>query len=230
MRVTAEMQTPSGTIPLEMSPKADDAMESGLSAGASLQHIVRFDLMEEGNHVLAVSLSYSETKMSETGQSATQGRARSFRKLYQFIAQPCLSVRTKASDLPSFNTVDDRESTRDLSRFALEAQLENMADGPILLEELSFHAKPAFASKSLNWDAPESNDVVPELPSLTPRETTQVAFLIEEQEVNGSDGEPRAKELTPDGRTILGQLTIHWRSAMGNPGLLSTGWLSSRKK
>lgn len=100
-----------------------------------MQRIVQFPLREEGNHVLAVSVSYTETDGPD-GQ-ATSGRMRSFRKLYQFLAQPCVSVRTKASELPP-REVDDRTlgpyGKVKLIRFALEAQLENVGEGAITLE------------------------------------------------------------------------------------------------
>lgn len=151
VRIIAEMQTPSQVVSLELSPPEEDSQSGGLTKSQSLQKIVRFDLKEEGNHVLAVSVSYTETTMAQQGQetaggivgggggSATQaasGRVRTFRKLYQFIAQPCLSVRTKATELAPLE-VDNRAlgpygKTR-LLRYALEAQLENVGDGAISL-------------------------------------------------------------------------------------------------
>jgi len=57
----------------------------------------------------------------------------------------------------------------------------------------------------------------------------QVAFLLEEQP--GSDeavGE--IEKLAPgDTRTVLGILSIQWRTALGDRGTLSTGWLTSRR-
>src|ERR1700753_4075284 len=61
VRILAEMQTPSQVVPLELFPSGDEAQLHGLEKGQSFQQIVRFDLKEEGNHILAVSLSYSET-------------------------------------------------------------------------------------------------------------------------------------------------------------------------
>lgn len=137
----AEMQTPSQVVPLDFSLSGEEAPSNGLAKSESFQKIVHFDLKEEGNHVLAVSVSYTETLMSPTreplgGIQAASGRVRTFRKLYQFIAQPCLSVRTKTSELPPLE-VDNRSlgpygKTR-LFRFALEAQLENVGDGTIVL-------------------------------------------------------------------------------------------------
>lgn len=226
VKLIAEMQTPSQTVPLELTPDHDEAGRSGLLPGESLQKVVRFDLREEGSHVLAVSLSYSENILSKSANSASGGRVRSFRKLYQFLAQPCLSVRTKASDLPSLDTSNDRRQSAKLSRYALEAQLENLADGPITLDNLTFDAKSPFKSTSLNWDIPNLDSKRATAPTLAPREVTQVAFFIDEDPPGARD---KAKEFTKDGRAILGVLTIRWRSAFGDPGILSTGWLTSRR-
>lgn len=153
VRILAEMQTPSQVFPLDLKPaesddeKHDDTALSrpaagGLDYGQSLQKIVQFDLKEEGNHILAVSVSYTETlhadtTLATTAVAASGGRVRTFRKLYQFIAQPCLSVRTKASELTPAE-VDNKSlgpygKTR-LLRFALEAQLENVGDGSVVIE------------------------------------------------------------------------------------------------
>jgi trafficking protein particle complex subunit 13 len=140
VRILAEMQTPSQVFPLDLKPTEEDEVpkrEEGLDYGQSLQKIVQFDLKEEGNHILAVSVSYTETLMAEDAVHAASGRVRTFRKLYQFIAQPCLSVRTKASELPPME-VENKSlgpygKTR-LFRFALEAQLENVGDGTVVIE------------------------------------------------------------------------------------------------
>lgn len=145
------MQTPSQSIPLSLSPPGEGAesQPDSLEKGGSIQKIVRFDLKEEGNHILAVNVSYTETALAAkdgslssastggAGHVASGGRVRTFRKLYQFIAQPCLSVRTKASELPPLE-VENKAfgpygKTR-LLRYALEAQLENVGDGVIILE------------------------------------------------------------------------------------------------
>jgi len=233
VRINAEMQTPSQTIPLDLTPAEDDASKSGLSTGQSLQKIVRFDLKEEGSHILAVSVSYSETSISVKDNSAASGRVRTFRKLYQFIAQPCLSVRTKASDLPPSEIEDEAEKPSGkarLLRFALEAQLENLADEAITLEAVSLNPKPPFKSTSINWDVARDDLEKIELPILGPRDVMQVAFLLEQQKHDREGGEGVRRDLAKDGRAVLGQLSIQWRSAMGDPGFLSTGWLSTRRQ
>jgi hypothetical protein len=136
VRILAEMQTPSQVFPLDLKGSGDEAQTEGLGRGQSFQKIVQFDLKEEGNHILAVSVSYTETLMADNLHAAS-GRVRTFRKLYQFIAQPCLSVRTKASELAPLE-VDNKSlgpyGKSRLLRFALEAQLENVGDGPVVVE------------------------------------------------------------------------------------------------
>lgn len=139
------MTTPSSVAALELDPPSDTASSEGLKIGESLQKIVRFDLKEEGNHVLAVSVSYTETKIGSDSQAAS-GRVRTFRKLYQFVAQPCLSVRTKASELPPLE-VDNKSlgpygKTR-LLRYALEAQLENVGEGAVVVKVRIIPLDPA---------------------------------------------------------------------------------------
>ena len=130
VKIQGEMQTPSNPTgsPLELaSTEGEGGVEaegSGSPApGESLQRILRFELKEEGNHVLAVTVTYTETALGE-GKAAS-GRVRTFRKLYQFVAQQLLSVRTKAGELGQSNGV---------SRYLLEAQLENMGEAAVCLE------------------------------------------------------------------------------------------------
>lgn len=141
------MQTPSQVSSLDLEP-SDTNANDGLQKGQSLQKIVRFDLKEEGNHILAVSVSYTETLIGNDFQAAS-GRVRTFRKLYQFVAQPCLSVRTKSSELAPLE-VDNKSlgpygKTR-LLRFALEAQLENVGDGAVVIKVRLFTFTPTFLS------------------------------------------------------------------------------------
>ncbi|KAJ5179723.1 hypothetical protein N7492_002933 [Penicillium capsulatum] len=230
VRIVAEMQTPSSVATLDLEPSDDSAQSSGLQTGESLQKIVRYDLKEEGNHILAVSVSYSETRIGRDAQAAS-GRVRTFRKLYQFVAQPCLSVRTKASELPPLE-VDNKSlgpygKTR-LLRFALEAQLENVGDGAVVVKNTRLNPKSPFKSQSLNWDATVADESAP--PTLNPRDVLQVAFLVEQKECQPEGLEALQKDLRRDGRATLGQLSIEWRGAMGDKGFLTTGNLMSRKR
>ncbi|MCJ1468643.1 hypothetical protein MMC07_007272 [Pseudocyphellaria aurata] len=229
VKITAEMQAPSSTIPLDLIPTDEEASPSQLEPGESLQKIVRFELREEGNHVLAVSLTYSETTMSND-HSASSGRVRTFRKLYQFVAQPCLSVRTKVSEIQPGDAGGKKPNISN-QRFALEAQLENMADGPITLEEVVFRPKSPFQSTSINWDVARPDREPEGGPTLTPRDISQVAFLVEQpKQPDDQRGSTSSRESIKDGRTVLGQLNIRWRTTMGDMGFLSTGWLMARRR
>lgn len=241
VRIEAEMKTPSLTVPLDVAfssitaPATDafDPLEGGdgaehvlsgkgrdLVSGQSLQGIVEFHLKEEGSHVLAVTVSYTET-------GATSGRVRSFRKLYQFVARGCLVVRTKIGPLPepvTRSTTKGTEDTTKRKRWALEAQLENCGEDIILLDMVALNEKPWCQATSLNWDMGGEDDAVCEVenPMLAPGDVQQICFLVEEK------GLDSAQEVDPSGRLVMGMLSISWRSAMGNRGSLSTGWLGTR--
>jgi hypothetical protein len=131
------MQTPSTPAgsPLELAgPEGQDETQTSPGPGESLQKILRFELKEEGNHVLAVTVTYTETALAGEGKAAS-GRVRTFRKLYQFVAQQLLSVRTKAGELIAKDG---------MSRFLLEAQLENMGEGTVSFEVCCFLAYRCF--------------------------------------------------------------------------------------
>ncbi|KAL5120128.1 hypothetical protein ACEQ8H_001953 [Pleosporales sp. CAS-2024a] len=220
VRIQGDMQTPSNPAgsPLELagSPEQSDSTSPG--PGQSLQRILRFELKEEGNHVLAVTVTYTETALGE-GKAAS-GRVRTFRKLYQFVAQQLLSVRTKAGELTQQNG---------RSKYLLEAQLENMSEAAVCLEAVNVNPKPPLRCISLNWDAhaPGPGTGVDDAPILSPRDVVQVAFLLE----HAPDTDQSVSEdwaLLADSKRLLGQLAIQWRGALGDRGSLSTGWLTCR--
>jgi hypothetical protein len=64
-------------------------------------------------------------------------------------------------------------------------------------------------------------------PILSPRDVVQVAFLLDHQP--SDDDEEMAGSITEDNKRVLGQLAIQWRSALGDRGSLSTGWLTARR-
>ncbi|KAF2704830.1 hypothetical protein K504DRAFT_472143 [Pleomassaria siparia CBS 279.74] len=219
VRIQGDMQTPSAPTgsPLDLEgPEGEEDTSASPAPGESVQKILRFELKEEGNHVLAVTVTYTETALKGEGMAAS-GRVRTFRKLYQFVAQQLLSVRTKAGELSE-------------GKFLLEAQLENMGENAVSFEAVNVNAKPPFKSTSLNWDIHSPDTEPPHAPILNPRDVIQVAFLLEEQ-AGGDDAEKDAmgQVTAPDAKRILGQLAIQWRSALGDRGSLSTGWLTCRK-
>ena len=221
VRVQADMQTPStpNGIPLDLSSASE--VEPGkhgedVSPGESLQKILRFELKEEGNHVLAVTVTYTETSLASEGKP-TGGKVRTFRKLYQFVAQQLLSVRTKAGELGH-------------GRHLLEAQLENMGESPVSLEDVRVNPHEMYHARSLNWELDLSEEEAKHtiMPVLQAREVIQVAFLLEEKTGEKEGGEENQDQLS-DSRKVLGQLAIQWRTSLGDKGTLSTGWLTARR-
>jgi len=210
VRIKAEMKTPgvgAAVINLELGPP-DSPEDKGvdLAPGATLQKIVDFDLKEEGNHVLAVTVSYYEA-------TDVSGRTRTFRKLYQFICKASLIVRTKPGPLPL--------GKKGQRRWVLEAQLENCGEDAMRLEKVVMDLEPGLVYNDCNWEASGA-----QRPLLHPGEAEQVCFVVEEGV--GEDGvvDERARE--EDGRIVFGVLGIAWRGEMGNRGFLSTGKLGTR--
>ncbi|KAI5208063.1 hypothetical protein AUEXF2481DRAFT_32445 [Aureobasidium subglaciale EXF-2481] len=202
VQLSAELQVPSGSIALDL--EGPDTVEGQDTQPAqTLQRIVRHELREDGPHVLAVTVTYQETRDDATNK-------RTFRKLYQFVAQPALGVRTKVGDLAA------RKDVPNARRFVLEAQLENLTETPIVLEKAIVSTAQGLTSKSLNWTATDEN------PILSPQDVMQVAFTFEQTQ--GEDLDEK------NGRTVLAQLHVDWRSPMGEKGSLTTGWLGSRAR
>ncbi|KID91531.1 DUF974 domain-containing protein [Metarhizium guizhouense ARSEF 977] len=200
VRIDAEMKTP-GPGPAHRLPLASGA-PADLAAGETLQRVVSFDLKEEGNHVLAVTVSYYEA-------SETSGRTRTFRKLYQFMCKAGLVVRTKVGLLGGGSR----------KRWVLEAQLENCSQDVMQLEEVGMEAERGLRCEGCNWAEGER-------PVLHPGEVEQVCFVVVEEDEE--DEEESGADDDADGRVVFGVLGIGWRGEMGNRGFLSTGKLGTR--
>ncbi|KAH6656349.1 hypothetical protein BKA67DRAFT_551696 [Truncatella angustata] len=252
VRIEAEMKTPSSSSAAqklrlgssssvggqgqeEEGTEDDETKGTDLDPGKTLQRIVNFDLKEEGNHVLAVTVSYYEA-------TETSGRTRTFRKLYQFICKGSLIVRTKVGALPPArrrkkvqdNDEEDKENRaatddgdeKDKAgasggRWVLEAQLENCSEDVIQLDRIQLNLEPdsGMRYRDANWRVSGSAK-----PVLHPGEVEQVCFVVEED----SSASQRPKIDEKDGRIVFGVLGIGWRTEMGNRGFLSTGKLGAR--
>ncbi|EJP69143.1 DUF974 domain-containing protein [Beauveria bassiana ARSEF 2860] len=249
VRVEAEMKTPGQTkaqsLELGPAPSSQESAAVGAAAaaatdlapGGTLQKIVSFDLKEEGNHVLAVTVSYYEA-------AETSGRTRTFRKLYQFICKPSLIVRTKVGVLkapaPKKKKQQQQQQQPPLRRWVLEAQLENCSDDTMQLDRVVMELEPGLTCRDCNWTAGAgagsgSGSAGVQKPVLQPGEVEQVCFVIEtrrggnEEEEEDVDVVARARAAGgPDARVVFGVLGIGWRGEMGNRGFLSTGKLGTR--
>ena len=206
VRIVAELQTPSKDepIPLDLtSAEAEtDSGEKDMDPGTTLQRTVHHDLKDEGQHVLAVTVSYTET-LSDGSGGASGGRARTFRKLYQFVAQQLIVVRSKIKPMKQRGPEESR-------RWILEAQLENVGETSVAVKRVWANEDEGVRAKPLDGSV-ERETVV-----LKPQDVEQIMFVLE--------GDGMAES---GGRTLV-QLNIEWRSAMGEKGGVTTGWLASR--
>ncbi|KAI0392722.1 hypothetical protein F5Y17DRAFT_467331 [Xylariaceae sp. FL0594] len=222
VRIEAEMKTPSASTPQKLvlqpteqepeSERSDGGKQSvgtDIEPGQTLQKIVNFDLHEEGNHVLAVTVSYYEA-------TDTSGRIRTFRKLYQFICKGSLIVRTKVGSLPYASNAPRSSEEGAGRRWVMEAQLENCSEDLMQLQRVALQLEPGFRYQDCNWEASGGAK-----PVLHPGEVEQCCFVVEEERRDAA-AEDR------DGRIVFGVLGIGWRSEMGNKGYLSTGKLGTR--
>lgn len=211
VRIDAEMKTPAvvRAQKLELAGGAEGGPVD-LDSGETLQAVVSFDLKEEGNHVLAVTVSYYEA-------SETSGRTRTFRKLYQFICKPSLIVRTKVSPLSPSGGSSKNEKKTDKNRWVLEAQLENCSEEVMQLEKVAMECEGELTYWDCNWEASRTAK-----PVLHAGEVEQLCFVVEETDEGGGI------KTTRDGRIIFGVLGIGWRGQMGNRGFLSTGKLGTK--
>lgn len=196
---------------------AVDESTVSLGKGETLARMVRFDLREDGQHVLAVTVTYAESLASSPGdENKPRSKPRTFRKLYQFPAQQLLSVRTKAQMLPPRGSK--------ASEFILEAQLENLGESTVALEPLSMMPSEGLVVKGLNtWDMEDLKQHDKSL-TLDPKQVLQCCYLF----IAASDAEIAG--LTKEGRVMLGQLSIDWRGTMGEKGSLSTGTLGAKHR
>ncbi|KAG9245292.1 hypothetical protein BJ878DRAFT_502253 [Calycina marina] len=224
IRMEAEMKIPSSATPIPLSfgtSESDGSYEEevvdkevekdkeegvDLEPEASLQKIINFSLKEEGSHVLAVTVTYTET-------AGISDRARTFRKLYQFVCKGCVVVRTKTGVLTTSSSAGGK------GRWTLEAQLENTGEETVMLDTVVLEANEGIKSQGLNWTMVREGESV-ERPILMPGDVQQVCFVVEE--VGGKDLK------VVDGAVGFGILRLAWRGSMGNRGILSTGLLSAK--
>ena len=96
-------------------------------------------------------------------------------------------------------------------------------------QAVTVNAKAPLKSTSLNWDMPSPGAGPAKAPILTPRDVIQVAFLLDEQPGVEEAHDDPSSTAADDSKRVLGQLAIQWRSALGDRGSLSTGWLTSRR-
>ena len=228
--IRAELQTPSTQpkgVELDVvvataateGAEGNDVENEELDTGASIQGIVKHDLKEEGPHVLAVTVTYTEASSSagtQDDRAESKTTVRTFRKLYQFVAQQAIGVRSKVGEVQTRRVGGDGAKGK---VWILEAQLENQTEQTVLLNAIKLDLARGVKSRALK-DAMGDNGIAKQ-PLLAPQDVEQIGFLIEQY---GEDLEENA------GSYVLAQLSVDWRLAMGQQGILKTGWLGSRRR
>ncbi|KAK4575353.1 hypothetical protein LTR86_001207 [Recurvomyces mirabilis] len=226
VKFAAELQTPSEpsgkalqlssaetTDETSSAETTDETSSDDLQAGATVQRTLRHELKEEGPHVLAVTVTYTETSHDSEG-GASGGRVRSFRKVYQFVAQQLIAVRSKITERNVKRAGNDSGNRQ----WVLEAQLENVGEAAaVVLEQVWLDGRKGLKSKDLGGS--EKEVVV-----LKPGDVEQVMFLLDQQM---EEGEAEA-EVFGSEKQELARLNVDWRGPMGERGSLTTGWLASR--
>ncbi|KAG6087497.1 hypothetical protein E4U15_007790 [Claviceps sp. LM218 group G6] len=252
VRIEAEMKTPSlvgAARKLSLGCPPTEGVD--LAPGETLQRLVNFDLKEEGNHVLSVTVSYYEA-------TETSGRTRTFRKLYQFMCKASLIVRTKvgvlggvvvaaegegegeeegegegkreegASQRRSSSSSGNRRRRSSSSsggrrKWILEAQLENSSDETMQLDRVDMEVREGLVCQDCNWGVREGD--------IGGAATVQKPILhpgeVEQVCFVLSLDEERPAEAV-DGRIMFGVLGIAWRGGMGSRGFITTGQLGTR--
>lgn len=206
VKINAELQTPTQqdgfALQLEHTSDAPaaGAEDAGhdLEPGGTLQKTLRHELKDEGPHVLAVTVSYTETLRNSAG-GASGGRARTFRKLYQFVSQQLLAVRSKVTERKR------RERTGP-PQWILEAQLENVGEVSVVIDKVWLKEKEGTSSQTVNGEPGRDATV------LKPQDVEQVMFVLSERNM----ADDAALKVT------LAQLNINWRSSMGERVQIST--------
>jgi alanyl-tRNA synthetase len=210
MQITAALQSSSHQEGLALALEGEEMTGAEIVGGATIQRTLRHQLKDEGPHVLAVTVTYTET-------AAGAARTRTFRKLYQFVSQPLIAVRSKVTERRSKKTADAPDALRE---WILEAQLENVGDAAVVINRVHLKEKEGITSTAIgnNWKEEDGEEAI----VLKSDDVQQVMFLV------GEETQPATNENTA--RTVLAQLTVEWQSVMGEKGSLTTGWLAGKPR
>lgn len=208
VKIEAELSAPgdagSHVTPLKVEQPANSTRSNGdtatLGPDQSIQVLVKHTLFTAGTHTLAVTVTYNEAA------SELQKTQRTFRKVYQFLAQRGLDVKTKVTDVSSAEPGN--------GRFIVEAKIENLTDQVVLLDSVILEP-----GKHLGNVTPV-NDI--ESSMLAPGDVMQSAFVVVQE---------KQDELIPEehGRVTVGRLGVAWRIANGQARIHQTGWLTARR-
>ncbi|XP_023946923.1 trafficking protein particle complex subunit 13 [Bicyclus anynana] len=190
--IKADLQTSSYRIPLTTQ---QNTAPLKLDVDETLSDVIHHEVKDLGTHILVCEVTY----MSNYNTLA------SFRKFFKFEVMKPLDVKTKFYNAES----DD---------VFVEAQVQNITSGPIILEQVSLETSPQFTVKSLNEDS-DGKSVFGDVTLLQTQESCQYLYCL-----TPKDNILKDIKLIAAAKNI-GKLDIVWRSNLGEKGRLQTSQL-----
>lgn len=188
----ATLQTGTSNILLS----SDPPNSTDLVPGATVDEVIHHDVKEFGPHILTCEVSYCSTTLSSD--------LLSFRKFFKFEVLKPLDVKTKIYNIES-------------NEVCLEAQVQNITSGSLVLENVSLETSPIFHAEKMSIN--EGNNGL-SLNIMAPNESKQYLYCTKPR----PDVKCDIKEL--NNTTYIGKLDIVWRSNFGERGRLQTSQLN----
>ncbi|XP_041978922.1 trafficking protein particle complex subunit 13 [Aricia agestis] len=189
--IKADLQTSLQRVPLT----TQNQKPIMLDVDETLSDVIHHEVKDLGTHILVCEVTY----MSNYNTPA------SFRKFFKFEVMKPLDVKTKFCNVES----DD---------VFLEAQVQNITSGPIILEQVTLEGSQQFSVKSLN-EIDDGTSVFGDVTLLQPQESCQYLYCLTPKESIAKD-----IKLLAAARNI-GKFDIVWRSNLGEKGRLQTSQL-----
>lgn len=190
--IKADLQTNSQRIVLTTQQNMSPTM---LDVDETLSDVIHHEVKDLGTHILVCEVTY----MSNYNTLA------SFRKFFKFEVMKPLDVKTKFYNADS----DD---------VYLEAQVQNITSGAIVLEQVSLESSQQFSVKSLN-EVSDGVSVFGDVTLLHPQESCQYLYCLTPKENISKEIKLLAAAKN------IGKLDIVWRSNLGEKGRLQTSQL-----
>lgn len=190
--IKADLQTNSQRIPLSALQGQGPIL---LGVNETIGEVIHHEVKDLGTHILVCEVTYLSTFNTLT----------SFRKFFKFEVMKPLDVKTKFYNAES----DD---------VYLEAQVQNITSGPIMLEQVALESSAHFTVKSLN-ESDSGESVFGDIPLLQPQESCQYLYCLTPKENISKEMKLLAAA------KIIGKLDIIWRSNFGEKGRLQTSQL-----
>uniref|UniRef100_A0A0V0GCH1 Putative trafficking protein particle complex subunit 13 n=1 Tax=Triatoma dimidiata TaxID=72491 RepID=A0A0V0GCH1_TRIDM len=185
------LQTNMNTMDLSTVPLASNDIEPG----ATVDQLINHEVKEFGAHILICEINYFYGNL--TSEPLT------FRKFFKFEVLKPLDVKTKLY-------------TAESNEVYLEAQVQNITSGSLILEKVSLETSDLFRVSELNTTT-EVGDL--EVSTMSSGDSRQFLYSL----TPVCDHVANVKVLSKT--TYIGKLDIVWKSNLGEKGRLQTSQL-----